>query len=233
MWKRIRTYLILGVIALLPTVATLYILKLIFAIIDPTLGVATAKLLQWLGVVQFPLVIWGIRFQTHIPGVGTLLTLGILVLIGMLARSLIGRQMLRFTEFFFSRIPLARNIYSTVQQITNTFTHDKATFKQVVMVEYPRKGVYTLGFYTGEGNGEIQRKNQKRMLNIFLPTTPNPTSGWLVLVPSTEVTFLNMSVEDGLKYIISGGVVVPPVREIDTVKGFRKEGISGEAGAVD
>ncbi|MFD1406845.1 DUF502 domain-containing protein [Kroppenstedtia eburnea] len=233
MWKRIRTYLILGVIALLPTVATLYVLKLLFAIIDPTLGVATAKLLHWLGVVQFPLVIWGIVFRTHIPGVGTLLTLGILILIGMMARSLIGKQVLRFTEHLFSRIPLARNIYSTVQQITSTFAHDKTSFKQVVMVEYPRKGVYTLGFYTGEGNGEIQRRSKNRMLNIFLPTTPNPTSGWLVLVPAADVTFLDMSVEDGLKYIISGGVVVPPVREIGSVKDFRKEGISGEPGTVD
>jgi uncharacterized membrane protein len=78
------------------------------------------------------------------------------------------------------------------------------------MVEYPRKGLYTLGFYTGESNGEIHERTGQKVLNIFLPTTPNPTSGWLVLIPEKDVTFLDISVEDGLKYIISGGVVVPP-----------------------
>ncbi|MFC4076729.1 DUF502 domain-containing protein [Salinithrix halophila] len=209
MLKRIRTYLILGLIALLPAIATVYILKLLFGFIDPTLGVALARLLDAVGVMEFPFHVGGVVFYTHIPGVGTILTLGLLILFGMLARSLFGRQLFRYTEHFFSRIPLARSIYSTVKQITSAFAHDKSSFKQVVMVEYPRKGLYTLGFYTGEANGEIQCRTEERMLNIFLPTTPNPTSGWLVMIPQVDVIFLDMSVEDGLKYIISGGVVVP------------------------
>ncbi|SMO50190.1 DUF502 domain-containing protein [Melghirimyces algeriensis] len=209
MLKRIRTYLILGIFTLLPTLATIYIIRFLFKLIDPTLGIATAKLLDWLGIIELPLTVGGIVFQTHVPGVGVLLTFALLIMIGMMTRSFFGRKIFRYTELFFSRIPLARSVYSTVKQITNTFAQDKTSFKKVVMVEYPRKNVYTLGFYTGGGNGEIQEKIREPVLNIFLPTTPNPTSGWLVLVPEKDVIFLDMSVEEGLKYIISGGMVVP------------------------
>jgi uncharacterized membrane protein len=212
MLKKIRTYLILGVITLLPTVATIYILKLLFGIIDPTLGIAFAGMLNWLGIVEFPLSIAGIVFPRYIPGVGFLLTLLLLILFGMMARSLFGKRLFRLTEDFFSRIPLARSIYSTVQQITHAFGQEKSTFQQVVMVEYPRRGVYTLGFLTGVANQETQQKGQTRTVNVFLPTTPNPTSGWLVLVPEEDVTYLTMTVEEGLKYIISGGVVVPETK---------------------
>lgn len=200
----------LGVLALLPTVATIYILKLLFGFIDPVLGIAFSQVLVWLGLVQFPLQVGGILFQSYIPGVGLILTLILLILVGMMTQSLFGKQVFRFTEHVFFRVPLARSIYSTTQQIINAYVRDSGSFKQVVMVQYPRKGLYTLGFMTGESNGEVQVKTKERVLNIFLPTTPNPTSGWLVLVPEKDVVFLNMSVEDGLKYIISGGVVVPP-----------------------
>ncbi|MDR6225042.1 DUF502 domain-containing protein [Desmospora profundinema] len=209
MFKRFRTYLIIGVIALLPALATLYILKLLFRIIDPTLGVAVAHVLDLVGVLKFPLEIGGFVFQTHIPGVGTILTLILLAWIGMIARSFVGRQALRYTDRLFYRIPLARTIYSTVKQITSAFERDQASFKKVVLVPYPRQGVYTMGFFTGDANGEIQAKTKGRILNIFLPTTPNPTSGWLVMVPEEDVIFLDMTVEQGLKYIISGGVVTP------------------------
>jgi uncharacterized membrane protein len=210
MFKAIRNYLIIGTLALLPAVATLYVLKLLFQFIDPTLGITVARILDWVGLVEFPLQLGRLRFDTHIPGVGLLLTLGLLILVGMLAKSFFGRQMILFTERIFSRIPIARGIYSTVKQITNAFGHDATSFKRVVMVEYPRKGLYTLGFYTGESNDEIHRQAGEKVLNIFLPTTPNPTSGWLVLIPEKDVIFLDITVEDGLKYIISGGVVVPP-----------------------
>ena len=210
MVKLIRTHLIIGTLALLPALATLYVLKLLFQFIDPTLGIAVAKILDWAGLLEFPLQVGKFRFETHIPGVGLLFTLGLLVLTGMMTKSLFGRQIIHFTERIFSRIPIARGIYSTVKQMTSAFGHDPTAFKRVVMVEYPRKGLYTLGFYTGESNEEIYDRAGKKILNIFLPTTPNPTSGWLVLVPENDVTFLDISVEDGLKYIISGGVVVPP-----------------------
>ncbi|PTM59474.1 DUF502 domain-containing protein [Desmospora activa] len=213
MFKRFRTYLIIGVIALLPTLATLYILKLLFGIIDPTLGIAVANILDWLGILEFPLVVGGIVFQTHIPGVGTILTLLLLAWFGMITRSFVGTRLLRYTDYLFYRIPLARTIYSTVKQITSTFEGDQASFKKVVLVPYPRHGIYTMGFFTGDSSGEVQEKGKEkekgRILNIFLPTTPNPTSGWLVMIPEEDVIFLEMTVEQGLKYIISGGVVTP------------------------
>lgn len=218
MFKRFRTYLIIGVIALLPTLATLYVLKLLFAIIDPTLGIAVANVLDWLGIVEFPLVIGGLVFQTHIPGVGTILTLLLLAWFGMITRSFVGRRLLRYTDYLFYRIPLARTIYSTVKQITSAFEQDQASFKKVVLVPYPRHGVFTIGFFTGDASDEIQEKGKGRMLNIFLPTTPNPTSGWLVLVPEEDVIFLDMTVEQGLKYIISGGVVTPALTPTDPPK---------------
>lgn len=230
MFKTIRNHLIIGTLALLPAVATLYVLKLLFQFIDPTLGITVARILDWVGLVEFPLQLGRLRFETHIPGVGMLLTLGLLILVGMMAKSFFGRQMILFTERIFSRIPIARGIYSTVKQITNAFGHDATSFKRVVMVEYPRKGIYTLGFYTGESSDDIHQRAGQKVLNIFLPTTPNPTSGWLVLIPEKDVIFLDITVEDGLKYIISGGVVVPPAIGHGEPKGspsFEPEDSSG------
>lgn len=214
MLRKIRTYLFIGTLAALPAIATIYVIKLLFSFIDPMLGIAVADLLNWLGVLHFPLKVGAVTFQTYIPGVGTILTLCFLVFIGMLTRSFIGRQIIKLTESFFSRIPIARSIYSTVQQMTSAFVQDQSAFKKVVMVEYPRKGVFTLGFYTADSYPEVSKKTNKRMVNVFLPTTPNPTSGWLVLVPETDVYELEMPVEDGVKYIVSGGVVVPSARDV-------------------
>ncbi len=214
MLRKIRSYLLIGTLAALPAIATIYVIKLLFSFIDPMLGIAVADLLNWLGVLNFPLKVGAITFETYIPGVGTILTLCLLLFIGMLTRSFIGRQIIKLTESFFSRIPIARSIYSTVQQMTSAFVQDQSTFKKVVMVEYPRKGVFTLGFYTADSHPEVSRKANKRMVNVFLPTTPNPTSGWLVLVPESDVYELEIPVEDGIKYIVSGGVVVPPARKI-------------------
>lgn len=210
MLRKIRTYLFIGTLAALPAIATIYVLQLLFSIIDPMLGIAVADLLHWIGLVHFPLKIGALKFETYVPGVGMLLTLVLLILIGMLTRSFFGKQIIKFTEGFFSRIPIARSIYSTVQQMTSAFVQDQSAFKRVVMIQYPRKGLYTLGFYTADSNDEVIEKANKPMVNVFLPTTPNPTSGWMVLVPKEDVIFLDMSVEEGLKYIISGGVVVPP-----------------------
>ena len=174
MFKSIRNHLIIGTLALLPAVATLYVLKLLFQFIDPTLGITVARIMDWVGLVEFPLQVGQLRFETHIPGVGLLLTLGLLVLVGIMAKSFFGRQMILFTERVFTRIPIARSIYSTVKQITNAFGHDATSFKRVVMVEYPRKGIYTLGFYTGESSEEIRRRSGEKVLNIFFPPRPIP-----------------------------------------------------------
>lgn len=215
--KNIRSHLIMGFIVSLPTILTIYVLQFLFKIIDQILGGFLSNLLVFLHIIpEFPIYIpWlGLVLKDRIPGLGLIVTLFILIGVGMAAKSLLGNQIIRLTEKFFSKIPIARSIYSTVQQITSAFTKDKTSFKKVVLVEYPRKGIYTMGFLTGESQGEIDARISDSLVNVFLPTTPNPTSGWLVLVPKAEVIFLEMTVEEGLKYIISGGVVVPPTPAI-------------------
>jgi uncharacterized membrane protein len=213
MMKIIRNYLVMGFIVLLPAIATLYVLQFLFTFIDKILGnfltgiLVTVGLLEALanGKIQF----LGMQLEDRIPGIGFILMILILIGVGYATKGLAGKEAIRITEKTFKKIPVARSVYSIVQQVTTAFIQDRSSFKKVVLVEYPRKGLFTMGFLTGESQGEIQEKTYKECANVFLPTTPNPTSGWLVLVPKEDVILLDMSVEQGLKYIISGGVVVP------------------------
>jgi uncharacterized membrane protein len=125
----------------------------------------------------------------------------------VLATNYLGRKFLHFGDRVFTRVPLVRSVYQTLKQVVQAFVGDqKKAFRQVVLVEYPRKGLYSLAFLTNEGIGQ----NGEQMLAVFLPTTPNPTSGFLLFLPEKEVTFLDMSVEDGIKLVVSGGVIKPP-----------------------
>ena len=134
----------------------------------------------------------------------------ILYLIGLFARYLFIRKTIQFIESILYKIPIFNKIYITVKQIASAFKSAKATiFKHVVLIEYPRKGLYTLGFLTLKAEGEIQDFTQESVCSVFIPTTPNPTSGFLLMVPEKDIIYLNMSVEDALKLIISGGAVIP------------------------
>jgi uncharacterized membrane protein len=138
------------------------------------------------------------------------LMFALIVLIGILARNFLGRRVLRIGETILTRIPIVSRVYVALKQISQAFWgQNKTVFTGVVLLEYPRKGLYTLGFVTSPGRGEIKAKADEKLLNIFLPTTPNPTSGWFVMVPEKQVTPLQMKVEDALKMVISGGAVVP------------------------
>lgn len=129
-----------------------------------------------------------------------------------------GRKLIETGETLLAKIPLVRNIYLTVKQVIEAlFLKNKTAFKQVVMFEYPRKGIYQLGFVTNMGRGEIQIKTNEEVVNVFIPTTPNPTSGMLVLIPKDDLIFLEMSVEQAMKMIISGGIVVPPYGQAEGV----------------
>lgn len=139
-----------------------------------------------------------------------LLVTVLITALGWLSQKLIGRMAVNLFERLVSAVPGVRTVYNTVKQIRDTFaTQDKAVFQCSVLVEYPRKDVYVLGFLTGEGKGEPQLVTAHDLVNVFIPTTPNPTSGFLLMVPRNEVIFLQMSVADGMKLIISGGAVVP------------------------
>ena len=193
MIKRIRNYFFAGLAVLIPSVGSLYVFWLLFNFLDGFLSSLIAQI-----------------FGRPLPGLGFIVTIFFIFLVGYLTSNFLGRKILGFMDYVFFRVPLLRNVYSSFKQIVDSFMQqNKTAFKKVVMIEYPRKGLYVLGFLTGESRGEVQENTHSDTLNVFVPTSPNPTSGMLVLVPSQEVIFLKMSVEEGLKLIISGGVFSP------------------------
>lgn len=146
--------------------------------------------------------------------------LGIL-LIGLMARNIVGRWLLEFGEGTLQRIPLAGSVYKTLKQLLETFLRDNSQrFRRVVLVEYPREGLYSVGFVTGEVGPTLQSELEERLLSVFIPTAPNPTTGWYTLVPESSVRDLDLSVEDAFKTIISAGIVNPDAREAPAGRSF-------------
>ena len=196
--------MIAGLLVWLPLAATVVIIKLVINLLD--------KIILILPLQYQPESLFGF----YIPGFGLLLALGVLVLTGMLAANLLGRELVAVWESILSRIPVVRSIYNAVKQIVDTVLTSKGkSFRKVVMAEYPRKGIWSIGFLTNETVAMECSGLDKEMLAVFLPTTPNPTSGFIILFPRDEIIELDMSVEDGFKFIISIGVVVPdgPMKE--------------------
>jgi uncharacterized membrane protein len=190
LFRPLRKYFFTGLIVILPFVLTLYLLWFVFDFMDGLIG---------------PLL--KVVFGRSLPGAGFAITILLILGTGVLATNYLGRKFLHFGDRVFTRVPLVRSVYQTLKQVVQAFVGDqKKAFRQVVLVEYPRKGLYSLAFLTNEGIGQ----NGEQMLAVFLPTTPNPTSGFLLFLPEKEVTFLDMSVEDGIKLVVSGGVIKPP-----------------------
>jgi uncharacterized membrane protein len=145
-----------------------------------------------------------------------LLAIALISAIGRLARNFIGKKLIQGVEAVILRVPLMNKIYSTIKQVNEAFsTGKKSAFKTVVLIQFPREGIYSLGFLTSEHNDEIQQRTNEKVVCIFVPTTPNPTSGWLVLVPEKDVTRLKMSVADAIKFIISLGAVSPEYQALE------------------
>lgn len=191
--KRLRKLFVTGLFVLLPVVATIYILLFLFNIFDGLFR----------GVLQTV-------FGRSLPGVDVVFTLLLVLLTGFLATNIIGKKIIVSLEKMIGKVPVMNSVYSALKQVVDAFSPDQTNaFQRVAMVEYPRKGTWSIGFVTGISSGEVQRKTEHEVLNIFIPTTPNPTSGFLIFVPKQDVIFLEMSVEDGLKLIISGGVITP------------------------
>ena len=145
----------------------------------------------------------------NIPGLEILIAVLIITIIGWISLSFIGKRLFNFFETILNKIPIIRTIYSAVEQLIETFTSSKSDKKTVVLVEYPRKGVYAVGFATKENSGEIRKKAGKELLNVFVPTTPNPTSGFLLMFPKDEVIFLDLTFEEASKFIVSAGSFNP------------------------
>ena len=201
--KRLRTslknYFLTGLLVILPIFITVYVILSLIRAMDAILKYIPAKYLP------------ETYLQIHIPGLGLILVVILVFVVGLLTRNFIGRKIVQLGENIVDRIPLVRVLYTGVKQLLEPlFLQKTNAFKRVALIEYPRRGVHVIGFVTGESKGEVQSKISKNMMNVFVPTTPNPTSGFYILIPEDEVVYLNMSVEDAFKLIISGGIVSPP-----------------------
>jgi len=194
----LKKYIIAGLLVWLPFAATVVIVKLLIDLLDKTVLLLPP---EW-----HPVALLGFS----IPGFGIILALSILLLTGMLAANLFGRRFVEIWERILNKIPLVRSIYSSIKQISNTiFDPSGKSFRKVVMLQYPRKGVWSIGFLTNDNVGDEMSAVDDRLVAVFIPTTPNPTSGFIVMVRNDEITELDMSVEEGFKFIISMGVIIP------------------------
>ena len=194
----LRKYIIAGLLVWLPLAATVIIIKLVIDLLDRTILLLPDQYRpeQLLGF--------------SIPGLGVILSIGILIITGMLAANLIGRRAVEMWEFILHRIPLVRTIYKSVKQIATTIlASDSKSFRRVVLVEYPRRDAWSMGFLTNEHVNVENERLAGDMAAVFVPTTPNPTSGFIIMIPKSDIIELDISVEDGFKYIISMGVITP------------------------
>lgn len=199
--SRLRRYFITGLIVILPLVATIYILVGIFNFSDRLLGRFINEYLE--KTIGF-----------YIPGLGLLLFLTIILLVGFLVTNILFKRLLFRLEILFLKFPLIRQIYPAAKKIVEyLFSKDKPAFKKVVIVEYPRKGIWSIGFITNEAMKDAEDKTHQELLNVFIPSTPNPMTGYFIFVPKNDAVFLDISVEDGLKMIVSGGVFNPPHKQ--------------------
>jgi len=202
--RLLRNAFLGGVVILLPLGVTVFILNfLIERIGAPASQYLFFFLDQELRQNQFFSLLLGL--------IALVIVAALVTCLGLLSKLVFGRLLIGLTESLLDRVPFFNTVYRSVKQIVDTFSHrKKAVFQQVVLVEYPRRGVYAVGFLTSEAEGEAQAKTGATLLNVFVPTTPNPTSGFLLLMPEEEVIFLQMTVAEGMKMIISGGAVTPP-----------------------
>ena len=200
MAARLRNHFLTGIIVTAPISITLYVSWQFIAFIDRQVT---------------PIIPPQYNPETYLPfglpGLGLVIMVIALMIIGALATGFLGRGLMRAGERLLARMPVVRTIYSALKQVFETvFAEKSKAFREVVLIEYPRKGVWAMGFATGSTKGEVQNIIEDEVVNVFLPTTPNPTSGFLLFLPRKDVIFLAMTVEDGVKMVISAGVVTPP-----------------------
>ncbi len=196
----IRTVVIAGLLVIIPIWITFMLLQFLAVRLDGVLGSYVPEFFKFFG------------YQVQeIPGLGIIIMIVAIYFIGLLARNLFGRQIVSMTERVLGKVPIVRTVYLASKQLLETVALQQGDgFKRVVLIEYPRRGVYCLAFVTSEAGGEVQAHSGDEILNVFVPTTPNPTSGYLVFLSKKEMIPLEMSIEEGIKYVVSGGFVVPP-----------------------
>ncbi|MEM8951423.1 MAG: DUF502 domain-containing protein [Pseudomonadota bacterium] len=197
--SRLRNYFLTGIIVTAPIAITIFLVWQFITFLDDYVGrffPIPASVEQYL--------------PFGLPGIGLIFMLAFLTFIGFIAAGFAGRTMVRMGERLLSRMPVIRSVYGTLKQIFETVLNQSSrSFREVVLVEYPRRGIAAIGFVTGPTRGEVQERTDEDLVNIFLPTTPNPTSGFLLFVPRKDLIHLDMTVEEGIKLVISGGIVTP------------------------
>lgn len=196
---RLRSYLLSGIVVVAPVAITLYIIWWMMDTIDRMVEA------------MLPREVDTITFLFTIPGFGFFVALAILILIGALARGVVGTFFIRKGEQVLHKLPVVRSIYAGIKQVFEAFLGSNSmSFREVGLIEYPRRGIWSLCFITGATQGEVQERTSDSVVNVFLPTTPNPTSGFLLFLPKEDIIILDMKVEQGLKMVISAGIVTPP-----------------------
>lgn len=206
--SKIRSYFLTGIIVTAPVGLTFYVAILFIGFIDGKVRNNIPEKYHYDNLLPI-----------EIPGIGLLFVFILLTFIGFLTAGLIGKFIIKLGERVISRLPIIRSVYGALKQIfESVLASSSKSFREVVLIEYPRKGVWAIGFITGDTKGEVQNATKENMVNVFLPTTPNPTSGFLLFVPRKDVIILDMNVEEGIKMVISGGIVTPKQKKIKTKK---------------
>ena len=213
--RRIRNVFITGLLITLPIALTWFILQFLLNNFDALSPVFTNILIQ-LGA--------PIPEGYRIPFLGLVVTLLIVLIVGWLTTNFFGKKVFQIGELLIEKIPFVRRVYKGSKQVVSSIAEaDTSAFRKVVLIEFPRRGLLAIGFVTGESRGEVQELTRENMLNVFVPTMPNPTSGFLIFSPLEELTEVSMTIEEGIKYVVSGGLVAPPVLKIIEAKGLKIE----------
>lgn len=200
-FQRMKTYFITGLVVASPVGITIYLALAFINLIDRNIKPLIPQAYNPETYLPFPL-----------PGLGLVFLFLMLTVLGFFAANYLGKSLIRIGEKILNRMPIVRSVYNTLKQIFETvISEDKKSFQDVVLIEYPRPGLWAIAFVSGENKGEIQSKLPHEVVNVFLPTTPNPTSGFLLFVPKKDIILLDMSPDEGAKYVISAGLVDPSV----------------------
>jgi uncharacterized membrane protein len=211
---RLRAYFLAGVIVTAPIGITVLLIWQFITFLDSQVGSLIPDRYNPESYLPF-----------SVPGLGLLITIAFLTLVGFLAAGLAGRTLVRIGERLLSRMPVVRSVYSTLKQIFETvLAQSSRSFREVVLIEYPRRGIGAIGFVTGPTRGEVQVRSEEELVNVFLPTTPNPTSGFLLFVPKRDLVHLDMTIEEGIKLVISGGIVTPSAQEQEAARALASAG---------
>jgi uncharacterized membrane protein len=204
-FARLRGYFLTGIVVTAPISITLYVTWEFLKFVDSRV---TPLIPQQYNPNEY--------LPFSMPGLGLLIAVVFFIMIGWFARNILGKVLINLSEYVVDRLPVIRTIYGALKQIFETVMASQSqAFREVVMFEYPRPGIWALGFLTGVTKGEVQRLTDNEVVNVFLPTTPNPTSGFLLFVPRKDLKVMDMTVEEGIKMIVSGGILTPPDRATD------------------